>query len=371
MKHSMMILLGGALASLIAIPQALAFFAQKKSADAGELRERDEIRQTFKLTPGTRVEVSSIRGSVEIETADTDVAEVHIVRSAQSRKDLEQFKVGIENKPQSLIIRGETRRRDSGAGDGPEVRQHVMLRLPRRVDLSIETITGEVRLPDVGGQLVVGNVGGSLNVGAVDGQIQIVGVGHGVSIGRAGQQVEIKNIGGDVKIGQAADSRDAAGSGNFQPGQRGLQINTVGGSLDIDAADGQVQIVGVGHGVSIGRAGQQVEIKTVTGDVKIGQAAGSLDVAGIGGTLSVGISKLGQRGLQINTVTGRVELRFRDELNAQLSTDSIIGELSIDLPNVTVQGRPSPAAIRAQIGKGGPPISIKSVSQGVRLVKGS
>src|SRR5690348_16521579 len=98
MKHTMIILLVGGIASVLTVPQVAAFFTQNKRNDS-ELRERDEIRQTFKLTPGTRVEVSSIRGAVEIETANIEVAEIHIVRSAQSRADLEEFKIGIENKP--------------------------------------------------------------------------------------------------------------------------------------------------------------------------------------------------------------------------------------------------------------------------------
>jgi hypothetical protein len=323
------------MASLIALPQLVACSVQNRQAVANELRERDETRQTFKLTPGARVEVSNIRGSLEVETADTEVAEVHIVRSAQSRAALEQYKVGVENRPQSLIVRGETNRRDTGSDAEADVRHQVMLRLPRRVDLSIQVITSEVKVGDVSGQLVVGSVGG------------------------------------DVRIGRASDSRDAARTGDAQHGSRGVQIGTVAGSLNIEGVDGQLQVTGVGRGVSIGQASRQVEIKTVTGDVRIGHASDSLNVTGVSGTLSAGISKLGPRGLQISTVAGHVELRFRDELNAQLSTDSIIGELSIDLPNFTVKSRPDPTALRAMIGKGGPLISIKGVSKNVRLVKGS
>lgn len=290
------------MASIIPIPRVSAFFAQNKNKDSSELHERDEIRQTFRLSPGTRVEVSSIRGSVEIETANIEVAEIHIVRSARSRDDLEQFKIGIENKPQSLIIRGEQRQRNSGSSFGPDVRHHVMLKLPRRVDLSVRSVSGQVRIGNVDGQVVVSSVSGSLSVGAVDGQVQ---------------------------------------------------VNSVSG------------------GVDIGQVNQQVEIKSVSGNVKIGQVAGFLDVSGVSGVLSVGISKLGQRGVQINSVSGQVELRFRGELNAQLSTNAISGKVSIEVPNVTIQSSPGASAIRALIGKGGPPISINGVSKSVRLAQGT
>ncbi|MFY9622113.1 MAG: DUF4097 family beta strand repeat-containing protein [Pyrinomonadaceae bacterium] len=302
MKHTMFVLLLGGIASVITVPLVAAFFAQTKRDDSGELRERDEIRQTFKLAPGTRVEVSSIRGPVEIETADIEVAEVHIVRSAQSRADLGEFKIGIENKPQSLVIAGETRQRNSGSGFGPDVRHHVMLRLPRRIDLSVRSVSGQVRIGDVDGQIMVSSVSGSFSIGTVDGQ---------------------------------------------------LQLSSVSGSVDI----GQVK--------------QQAEIKSASGNVTIGQVMGSLDVSSVSGTLSAGISKLGERGVRINSVSGQVELRFTGELNAQLSTDSISGKVSIEVPNVTMQSSPNAAATRALIGKGGPPISIKGVSKGVRLAQGT
>lgn len=302
MRHVMIVLLVGGIASIITIPLVAAIFTQNKQNDSSELRERDEIRQTFKLTPGTRVDVSSIRGPVEIETADIEVAEVHIVRSAQSRADLEEFKIGIENKPRSLVIIGEQRQRTSGSGFGPDVRHHVMLRLPRRIDLSVHSVSGQVRIGDVDGQIVVNSVSGSLSIGAVDGQ---------------------------------------------------LQISSVSGSVDI------------------GKVNQQAEIKSASGNVTIGQVTDFLDVSGVSGSLSAGISKLGDRGVRISSVSGQVELRFRGELNAQLSTDSISGKVSIEVPNVTMQSSPNASAVRALIGKGGPPISIKGVSKSVRLAQGT
>lgn len=292
------------MASIISIPQVAAFFARSEQTDSSSnsnLREQDEIRQTLKLAPGTRVEIASIRGSVEIETANIEEAEIHIVRSAKSRAELEQYKVGVEHNATSLTIRGEQRRRTSGSGFGPEVSHHVRLRLPRRVDLSIQSIGGSVKIGDVGGQLAVSSVSGSLWVGAVD---------------------------------------------------------------------GQVQVSGISGAVTLGRVSQQVEIKSVSGGVKIEQAVGALNVSGVSGSLSAGISRL-ERGVQINSVSGQVELRFRDELNAQLSTDNITGEVSLDVPNVSVQSRSGASAIRATIGKGGPTISINGVSNGVRLAQGT
>ncbi len=298
MKHIKLLI--GVVALAIIVFGMSVGFAQNKPRDSSEFSELDEIRRTFRVAPGTRVEISSIRGSVKVEAADTDIAEIRIVRSAQSRDALEQYKIGIENNPQSLIIRGEQRQRISGEGFGPDVRHQVTLRLPRRVNLSIQSISGQVQIGDVGGQLVVSSVSGSLVAGAIDGQVQVSGVSGGVTIGQASHQVELKNVSGNVNIGQAVDY---------------------------------------------------------------------LNVSGVTGNLSVGIAELGERGIEIKSVSGQVELRFKSELNAQLNTNSISGKVTIEVPNVIVQSRPNASAIRALIGKGGSYISINSVTSGIRLVQ--
>ena len=71
-----------------------------------DLPERDEINQTIELSNGAHVEVSGINGTVEIETASTNTAEVHIVRSANNRADLEYHKIVIEQAPNRLVVRG-------------------------------------------------------------------------------------------------------------------------------------------------------------------------------------------------------------------------------------------------------------------------
>lgn len=298
------------------VSMASTFFAPNQRTN--ELSEKDELRKTFPLAPGARVEVSSIRGSVEIETANIEVAEVHIVRSARNRADLEHHKIEIESTPQSLVIRGEQRPRNSGSG--PDVRHHVMLRLPRRVELSLNSISGHARIGDLDGPLVVNSVSGSLTVGSVEGRVQVNSVSGSVSVGAVGGRVHVNSVSGDVSIGQ---------------------VN------------------------------QPVEIKSVSGGVKIGQVVDFLDVSSVSGALSAGISKLGERGVKVNSVSGSVELRFTDELNAQLSTNSVSGKVSIEVPNVTMQSEPGASAIRALIGRGGSPISINGVSGGVRLVRGS
>jgi hypothetical protein len=368
-------LLVGVTALVITFLQAADVSAQNNlKGNINEYRERDEIRQTFRLAPDARVEVSSIRGSVEIETANIEVAEIYIVRSAKSKSDLNEYKIDIQNALQSLIIRGETRRSNSGSSYGFDVRHKVKLRLPRRVNLSINTIAGGIQAGDVGGDVSVSSVSGSLIIGAVKGQLQVSVISGGVTVGQVGGRTEIKSVSGNVKIARADNSLNASVvSGGVQIGDVGgqLLVNSIGGSLNAGAVDGQVQINVVSGSVSIGRISGQAEVKSVSGDVKIARIVDYLNVSVVSGRVTVGIAALEKRGVEINSVSGQVEIQIGDELNAQLIANNISGKVSLEIPKVTVQSRPNAYAMRALIGKGGSPISINVVTSDVRFVRGN
>src|SRR4026209_867863 len=68
---------------------------------------REEIRKSYELSPGARVEVSGINGSVKSETSDSKTADVYIERTGGSHEALNPRKILIDSSPTGLTIRGE------------------------------------------------------------------------------------------------------------------------------------------------------------------------------------------------------------------------------------------------------------------------
>ncbi len=331
MKHSILIVLGGTLASLIAIPQIAASLARSAWPE-NNINETDEIRQTFRLAPGTRVEISSIRGPVDIETSNNDTAEIVITRAAENRAALQPDKITIENKADRLIVRGEVSR--PAPGKMQNVSHHAKLKLPRNISLTTNSIGGPVQLGDLDGQFEAHSVSGSIKAGTVSGMVQMSSISGGVTINKIAKTAGFNGISGDLNIAQ------------------------VGGPLDISGVSGMV---------TIDQVAQRANIKSVSGSLKIGRTDDSLDISGVSGDLSAGIAKLGTRGVQISSASREVELRFKGEVDAQFSAKSISKPVSLDLPNVSIEEK-NAAGMRARIGKGGPPISINGVSGTVRLL---
>src|SRR5437660_11805027 len=136
MKHKLILnLIGAAVVLFITLPvsnhtlttESARAVAGNEVQEWQDWPERDEINRRYQLSPGPRVEVSMIYGPVDIETGDNNTAEVHIVRSARLREDLESRKITIEHTPTSLLIRGEQDHSEGAA----KVRHRVLLKIPR------------------------------------------------------------------------------------------------------------------------------------------------------------------------------------------------------------------------------------------------
>lgn len=331
MKYSILLVLGGTLASFIAISQMAASLTRNTWPE-NTMKETDEIHKTFKLAPGTRVEISSIKGQVDIETSNDDTADILITRTAESADALKQDKIVVENSADRLIVRGEVS--PSAQSKMPKVSHHAKLKLPRNINLIANSIGGPVQLGDLDGQLEANSVSGALKAGVVGGMVQMSSVSGGVTLSKVAQKAAFKSISGDLNIGEV---------------------------------DGPLDITGVSGTVTLDRVAQPAAIKSISGNLKIGRSDDSLDITSVSGDLSAGIAKLGDRGVQITTVSRKVELRFKNQVDAQFSAKSVSRPISVDLPNVSVEEK-SAAGMRARIGKGGPPISINGVSGDVRLL---
>lgn len=221
----------------------------------GDMPVREEINQSFQLAPGSRVKVSTISGPVEVETTSGSVAEVHIVRSAETQQDLDCYRTVVAHTDSTLVIRHEQ--------DCSMVRAHqrVKLRLPRRVDLTLATISGNVRVGEINGL---------------------------------------------------------------------LRLNSISGEVTLDRSMGEVEM----HSIS--------------------------------GPLNITVAKLGARGIRMDSISGRVMLRVEENLDADLTVNSLNGEINNESPGVMIE-KVGPADFRARIGHGGAPISIESITGDITI----
>jgi hypothetical protein len=209
-----------------------------ETAQRRDFAERDEINQTYQLAPGARVEVSRIRGPVEIVNGDTATAEVQIIRAARTRADLEYHKVEVQQTGNSLVVRGVQEPEDQRI-QRIQVDHYVKLRLPRRINLSVTSISGWFKAADVDGETHVSSISGSVNIGNVGGKLQVNSISGSLEIGNMGAEARVNSISGNVNIGQVNNSLDVSGvSGGVNAtlinlSREGIHIKSVSGSIEI------------------------------------------------------------------------------------------------------------------------------------------
>jgi hypothetical protein len=178
--------------------------ADKQSAGSA----REEIRKSFDLTTGARVEVSGINGWVKIETSDRTTADVYIERTGDSQEALTRRKITIENTAAGLTIRGE--KGDSGFlsrmfGSNPT--EHVTLKLPRQISL------------------VTNGVNGSFTTGGIDGSVEVNGVNGKVDVARASGSANINGINGNVSVGLGKLGKD------------GVDLSGINGNIELQLSE--------------------------------------------------------------------------------------------------------------------------------------
>jgi hypothetical protein len=204
-----------------------------------DFRERDEFNQTYQLVSGARVEVSSIRGPVEIVNSDSATAEVKIVRTARTRADLEYHKIEVALTGNGLVVRG-IQEPEERQQQNIRVNHQVILKLPRRIDLAVSSVSGSLKVGDVDGQTTVSSISGSANIGDVGGKLQVTSISGSLEVGNVGAEARVMSISGSLRLGQVNGS---------------LEVSSVSGGLNVTL-------------VSLNPEG--IKIKSVSGSVEIG-----------------------------------------------------------------------------------------------------
>ena len=230
--------------------------------DSGGAR-REETRRSFTLEPGARVEVVRINGAVNIKTADTDAAEVHIVRTADSAEALEYSPVTVECSPESLVVSGE--RRDGGnfwrwLSGGGRSRQEVTLTLPRRVELSASHVNGAV---------TVGELEGPVEVSHVNGRVEVA-----QAVGRS----EVRHVNGGVRVGVS------------QLGKDGMDVSHVNGNIEvrfrqIANADVEVERQNGGLSVNVPNLTMQERVSRTHSRLRFGAGGAPVQISHVNGNV--------------------------------------------------------------------------------------
>lgn len=229
------------------------------SESTGDARE--EIRKSYQLSPDAQITISGINGKVEVQTSETDTAEVYVLRTANNRESLDRRRVVIDQTPSSLTVRAESNHVSFWSrlwGRNPN--EEVTIKAPRRIALLLKGINGRVSSGEVDGPVEAKGINGRVELGQVIGSVKVSGVNGNISVG-------LKDL-----------------------DQRGVQASGINGSIELRLANG-VNADLVAKGMN-GRVRSEIpEVIVDKGDygssysARIGTGGAPINVSGINGNV--------------------------------------------------------------------------------------
>lgn len=223
---------------------------------------RDEVRQSFELAPGARVELGGINGSVKIETSETRTAEVYIERTASSEEALKRRQISIQADANKLRINGETTDHNFIAKlFGSKASERVTLKLPRQISLYAKGVNGAFVVGEIDGAIELSGINGKVQVANAVGTATLKGINGNVIFGMKRIDLEgvtLSGINGNIELQLPADVNadfDASGMNgrviadmpnvSIDKGKRGkywARIGTGGTGITAKAINGNIRL---------------------------------------------------------------------------------------------------------------------------------
>jgi hypothetical protein len=231
---------------------------------------RQEIRETYQLSPGARVELAGLNGAVKIETSDSKTAEVYIERTASSQEVMDRRKITIEANANSLTIRGE--KSDSGFFSrffGSSASERTTLKLPRQIELYAKGVNGAFVTSDIDGAVEVRGINGRVQIGSAVGRATFKGINGNMVVGlkKIDQDgVTLSGINGNIELQLASDV-------NADFDARGMNGRIVSDlpNVSIDKSKRG------NYSARIGSGGAGISAKGINGNIRF--TRGAIDVA--------------------------------------------------------------------------------------------
>lgn len=248
------------------------------SGTVAELRElvshdnandvHQEMRQSFELTPGARVDLGGINGAVKIETSDTRTAEVLVERTASSQEALDRRKIYIEDSADKLSIRGEEVEHSFFAKMfGSKASENVTLKLPRQIALVAKGVNGSFVVGEIEGPVEVGGINGKVNIANASGSASFKGINGNIVAGMKSVEqggVTLSGINGNIEL-QLPDGVNADFDAHGMNGRVTADIPNV--SIDRGKHGN--------YSARIGNGGSEITAKGINGNIRLTRAAGS------------------------------------------------------------------------------------------------
>jgi len=283
-------------------------------APAGPVVAQQTIDETRTLAADARVEVHNVKGSIRISAGSDD----RLRLTGQLGKDA---KLDVEgDDPDSLKIEVDYPNSSGwgwgwgGGGSGGDT--HLVLELPRGVQLEVSAVSAEVEIRGISGsRLEAETVSGSLVLSdSAPGKLELSTVSGALRADTGAEAIQLESVSGELRV---VASR-----------ARTLRAETVSGDLEVELA----------------QPAQDLRLETVSGSARL-----------VGGPAPGG-------SLRAETLSGRLRLELPAGTSARISAESFSGRIRSAVGEVEKAEFGPGSSLSGQIGEGSARIQLETFS---------
>ena len=236
------------------------------SMDIVSGKAQDEWTRTYTISPGGRLAIVNINGTIDASPADGGQVEVKAERLVKARTDeaAQEFlkQMEIVEDVSAAGVRLETKAPRT-RGTSQQVRYTV--RVPRGLAVNFETTNGRVRLENLDGEIVASTTNGGVTGTGLRGAVNASTTNGGVQIEMAAVTgaIDLETTNGGIRLQLPHDVK------------ANLEARCVNGGISVSGFDLQGESTRRRVSGAINGGGPQVSVETTNGGVRISAAGTS------------------------------------------------------------------------------------------------
>jgi DUF4097 and DUF4098 domain-containing protein YvlB len=260
--------------------------------EASELTE--QFSEIHPFSSGSSFSLSNVSGDIVISTWDREECEIKAVKKIsvtghtdKAREFLEEIKIRVEKTGKGIVV--ETEYPSSGLmnaierllGGGANMEVSYEIKLPRRADLEVRSVSGDVNLAGFEGKTEVELVSGNMKLEGLAGKEHLKSVSGNIWVKGHTGPLYANTVSGDIEINQeqlqASDSIECnsiSGEIVFRlPADIGLDVDlgTISGTISFERAQAEFkgEIEDNSLDGKIKGGGPLIKANTVSGDITL------------------------------------------------------------------------------------------------------
>lgn len=278
-------------------------------------RGRAEDARRFLLSKDSKFSIENPNGDIKIEGWDRPEAEVRIIKRGGSSRDRREASVRYSEEEGNITLKT-----DPSLGSRMQIEYEV--KLPRNLrQVEINSINSDIEISDVNSAISINTKQGSIRLSDIRGDILL---------GSQNGSISLSDIKGDISV------------------------ENQNGSIEVSDANGEIKA------------------QSVSGSIGMSDIIGTVKTSTTSGSTKVEFASVPEgKELSFESTSGSITVEFQSPINAEFEARTMSGRIDLDEEfGLNVEKQPPPGQrARGRLGKGGPRLSISTMSGNIKVTK--